>query len=147
MKYRKKSALPGFPWKAKLITKNEIDEYFSNPEGIQCLLCGRIYKSLNGHLRIIHGISHEEYRARYGLPWRRGLVSPKVSNRLSYLLTKRIRNGSFKPKPDNKAAIKRILAGGRRKDQPFVTGIKAEKRDNSPAPINTVPVNNKLHKT
>ena len=127
MNYRKKSAYPGFPWKAKLITKNEIDEYFSNPEGIQCLLCGRIYKSLNGHLQIIHGISHEEYRARYGLPWRRGLVSPKVSNRLSDLLTKRIKNGSFKPKPDNKASIKRILAGGRRKDQPFLTGIKAEK--------------------
>jgi len=127
MKYRKKSALPGFPWNAKLITKNEIDEYFSNSEGIQCLLCGRIYKSLNGHLRIIHEISHEEYRRRYGLPWRRGLVSKKVSNRLSDLLTKRIRNGSFKPKPDNEAAIKRILAGGRRKDQPFVTGIKAEK--------------------
>ena len=125
MKYRKQSALPGFPLKGRFITKNEIDEYYSNPEGIQCLLCGRIYKTLNGHLQIIHDISHEEYRARYGLPWRRGLVSPKVSNRLSYLLTKRIRNGSFKPKPDNKAAIKRILAGGRRKDQPFVTGIKA----------------------
>jgi hypothetical protein len=51
MKYRKKSTLPGFPFKAKLITKNDIDEYFSNPEGIQCLLCGRIYKSLNGHLQ------------------------------------------------------------------------------------------------
>ena len=127
MKYRKKSTLPGFPFKAQFITKNNIDEYFSNPEGIQCLLCGRNYKSLNGHLRIIHGISHEEYRRRYGLHWRRGLVSPEVSNRLSDLLTKRIRNGSFEPKPDNKAAVRRILEGGRRKDQPFFTGIKAEK--------------------
>jgi predicted transcriptional regulator len=89
MKYRKKSALPGFPLKAKFLAKNDIDEYFSNPEGIQCLLCGRIYKSLNGHLRIVHDISHEEYRRRYGLPWRRGLVSTEVSNRLSDLLTKR----------------------------------------------------------
>jgi hypothetical protein len=127
MKYRKKSALPGFPWRGKFMTKKEIDEYFSNPEGIQCLLCGRIYKSLNGHLQIIHDISYEEYRGRYGLPWRRGLVSTRVSNRLSDLLTERIRNGSFKPKPDNKAAIERILAGHRRKDQPFLTGIKAEK--------------------
>ena len=82
MKYRKKSTLPGFPFKAKFITKNDIDEYFSNPEGIQCLLCGRSYKSLNGHLQAVHGISHEEYRARYGLPWRRGLVSPDILNKI-----------------------------------------------------------------
>ena len=43
------------------------------------------------------------------------------------LLPKRIRNGYFRPKPDNKAAIKRIRAGGKRKDQPFLTGIKSEK--------------------
>ena len=127
MTYRKKSSLPGFPWKGKFVTINEIDEYFSNPEGIQCLLCGRIYKTLNGHLQFIHDISHEEYRARYGLPWRRGLVSKGVSKRLSDLLTRRIRNGSFKPKPDNKAAMKGLLGGGRRKDQPYLTAIKAEK--------------------
>jgi hypothetical protein len=80
---------------------------------------------LNGHLQIIHGTSHEEYRGIYGLPWRRGLVSPKVSNRLSKVLTERIRNGSFKPEPDNKAAVARILAG-RRRDQPFVTLAKSE---------------------
>lgn len=127
MKYRKKSTLPGFPWQGQFTTKSEIDEYFSNPDGIQCLLCGRIYKSLNGHLQIIHGTSHEEYRARYGLPWRRGLVSKNVSKQISEALTKRIRNGTFKPNADNKIAVKRILEGGRRKDQPFITNIKAEK--------------------
>ena len=126
MKYRKKSSLPGFPWQGQFTTKSEIDEYFSNPDGIQCLLCGRIYKSLNGHLQIIHGASHEEYRARYGLPWRRGLVSQNVSKKISEALTRRIRNGTFKPNPDNKIVVKSILEGGRRKDQPFITNIKAE---------------------
>ena len=125
MKYRKKSTLPGFPWQGGFTTKSEIEEYFSDPDGIQCLLCGRIYKALGSHLKVAHGISHEEYRARYGLPWRRGLVSQNVSKQISEALTKRIRNGTFKPNPDNKIAVKRILEGGRRKDQPFLTNIKA----------------------
>jgi hypothetical protein len=61
------------------------------------------------------------------LPWRRGLVSGRVSDRLRRVLTERIRNGSFKPEPDSKAAAAKIRAGGRRRDQPFVTAAKAEK--------------------
>ena len=64
MKESKKSELPGFPWKGKFTTKDEINYYFSNPDGIQCLLCGQVYETLNGHLQIIHECSHEEYRAR-----------------------------------------------------------------------------------
>ena len=110
---------------SKFLPKQEIDQYFSNPDGIQCLLCGRAYGALGGHLQIVHGISHEEYRDTYGLPWRRGLVSTRVSTRLSTALAERIRSGSFKPEPDNKAAVGRIRAGGRRKDQPFVTAEKS----------------------
>jgi len=90
------------------------------------LLCGRILKTLNGHLQMIHGTTHQEYRARYGLPWRKGLVSSELSNHLSERITRRIENGSFIPKPDNKATTKALRAGHRRKDQPFVTGRKAE---------------------
>jgi hypothetical protein len=124
-KQRGQSFLRGFPWKAKFVTRQEIDQYFSNPEGIQCLLCGRIYGTLNWHLQIVHRTTHEKYRARYGLPWRRGLVSIKVSKRFSKVLTERIRNGSFKPEPDNKAAVAGIRSG-RRRDQPFTTLAKSE---------------------
>jgi hypothetical protein len=127
MKKSEKSALPGFPWKKQFTTKDEIDQYFSNPGGIQCLFCGRFYGTLHNHLQIVHGISHEQYRDRYGLPWRKGLVSRNVSRGFSSRLKKRIKNGSFKPRPDNKAAVNKIRAGGRRKDQPYLTGIKAEK--------------------
>jgi hypothetical protein len=110
----------------KFRTKQEIDDYFSDPEGIQCLLCGRLLGTLNGHLQIVHRTNHEEYRKRFGLPWRRGLVSASVSNHLSNRLTDRIRKGTFLPKPDNKAAVAGIRAR-RRNDQPFVTAEKAEK--------------------
>ena len=126
MKRGNKHGIPGFPWKGKFTTRSEVVKYFSNDEGIQCLLCGRFLGTLNNHLQIVHGLSHEEYRERYGLPWRRGLVSQKLSRQLSTSLTKRIKNGSFKPKPDHKAAVNKILAGFRRKDQPYITGIKSE---------------------
>jgi len=126
MKRDNKHSIPGFPWKGKFTTRSEIDRYFSNDDGIQCLLCGRILGTLQNHLQIVHGVSHEEYRKRYGLPWRRGLVSRTVSKKHSASLIKRIKNGTFNPKPDNKAAVKKILEGNRRPDQPYITGIKAE---------------------
>ena len=126
MNRRDKNALPGFPWKGQFKTKDEIDQYFSDPDGLQCLLCGRFFQNLSGHLWITHGISHKQYRGWYGLPWRKGLVSRNVSKKLGSKLTKRIRNGSFKPNPDNKACVKNILSGGLRKDQPYHTAIKSE---------------------
>jgi hypothetical protein len=124
-KARQKHPLRGFPWKAKFTTKQEADEYFSDPDGLQCLLCGRMLHTLNNHLQMVHGTTHEEYRTRYGLPWRRGLVSPKLSKHLREKVLKRISDGSFKPTPDNKAAVAGIRVG-RRKDQPFLTATKAE---------------------
>ena len=126
MKRDNKHSIPGFPWKGKFTTRNEVDKYFSNDDGIQCLLCGRFLGTLQNHLQIVHGVSHEEYRERYGLPWRKGLVSRTVSKKHSASLTNRIKNGTFKPRPDNKAAVKKILEGNRRPDQPYITGTKAE---------------------
>ena len=108
------------------MARGEVDRYFSNDEGIQCLLCGRFLGTLQNHLQIFHGVSHEEYRERYGLPWRKGLVARKVSAQLSASLTKRIKKGTFKPRPNYKAAVNKILAGFRRPDQPYITGIKSE---------------------
>ena len=88
MKRDNKHGIPGFPWNGKFTTRVEVDRYFSNDEGIQCLLCGRFLGTLQNHLQIVHGISHEEYRERYGLPWRKGLVSRKVSKKLSAALIK-----------------------------------------------------------
>jgi hypothetical protein len=126
MKQDNKHSIPGFPWKDKFTTRSEVDRYFSNDEGIQCLLCGRFLGTLQNHLQLVHGVSHEEYRERYGLPWRKGLVSRTVSKKHSVSLTNRIKNGTFKPRPDHKAAVNKILAGFRRPDQPYITSIKAE---------------------
>jgi uncharacterized protein YpuA (DUF1002 family) len=54
------------------------------------------------------------------------MVSRTVSKKRSASLTNRIKNGTFKPKPDSKAAVKKILEGFRRPDQPYITDTKAE---------------------
>ena len=126
MKRDNKHSIPGFPWKGKFTTRSEVDRYFSNDDGIQCLLCGRFLGTLQNHLQIVHGVSHEEYRERYGLAMAKGIVSRTVSKKHSASLINRIKNGTFNPKPDNKAAVKKILAGFRRPDQPYITGIKSE---------------------
>jgi len=127
MPKKNKHSIPGFPWRGQFKTRSEVEEYFSNEEGIQCLLCGQAMETLHNHLQIVHGVSHQEYRERYGLPWRKGLVSRAVSKKLSTALTNRIKDGSFTPVPDYKAAIRKILDGFRRPDQPYITGIKAGK--------------------
>ena len=126
MKRDKKYSIPGFPWKGTFKSKFEVDRYFSHKKGIQCLICGRFLRSLQNHLQQVHGVSNNEYRERYGLPWRKGLVSKTLSQAHSASITNRIKSGTFKSKPDNKAAVKRILAGFRRHDQPYLTNTKSE---------------------
>ena len=75
MKRDNKHKIPGFAWKGKFTTRSEVDRYFLNDEGIQCLLCGRFLGTLQNHLQLVHGVSNEEYLERYGLPWRKGWVS------------------------------------------------------------------------
>jgi hypothetical protein len=125
MKKTNRHPIPGFPWRGQFKTRSEVEDYFSNDEGIQCLLCGGVMGTLVNHLQIVHGVSHQEYRERYGLPWRKGLVSRAVSKKLSTALTNRIKDGSFTPVPNYKAGVKKILDGFRRPDQPYITGIKA----------------------
>ncbi len=65
---------PGFPWKGKFKTKEEVDSYYAG-EKIQCLLCGKWFRQVHEmHLKRIHRISSDDYREMYGLPWRRGLI-------------------------------------------------------------------------
>lgn len=55
-------------------TRQEIERYFGE-KTIQCLLCGARFRRLGTHLAAKHGVSVDEYRRRFGLPWSRGLTS------------------------------------------------------------------------
>lgn len=49
-------------------TMAEVADYLSG-DTIECLECGKHYRMLTGkHLRLVHGMTPDEYRARWGLP-------------------------------------------------------------------------------
>jgi len=67
--------LAGFPISPRPFSLEEVRFYFSGDK-ITCLLCGKSYNRISAtHLHNIHSVTEDEYRARYGLPWRRGLTS------------------------------------------------------------------------
>jgi ROS/MUCR transcriptional regulator protein len=55
-------------------TRAEIERYFSG-DTIECLICRRNFKRLHAHLAAKHGVTVDEYKRRFGLPWTRGLTS------------------------------------------------------------------------
>lgn len=63
-------------------TMEEVDNYLSG-DTVECLLCGKRFESIHSsHLRW-HGISHAEYRKRFGLPANRSLIGASVRARNS----------------------------------------------------------------
>ncbi len=65
--------MPGYPKTDKFETDEEVEAYFSGDK-IQCLLCGKWYKELSLHLRRIHDVTPDDYREKYGIPWKQGLT-------------------------------------------------------------------------
>lgn len=55
---------------------------------IVCLEDGKKFKSLKGHLRVAHGLTPDEYRAKWGLESHYPMVSPAYSARRSQLAVK-----------------------------------------------------------
>lgn len=55
-------------------TRRQVERYFGG-KTIKCLLCGKRFGRLSFHLAAKHGVTTDDYKSRYGLPWRRGLTS------------------------------------------------------------------------
>jgi hypothetical protein len=70
----RRRVLPGFPVERPFQSRAEMHEYLSGDK-LQCLRCGKWYKSLGAHLSTIHAMSPDDYRALYKINWRSGLES------------------------------------------------------------------------
>jgi hypothetical protein len=55
-------------------TRQQVEHYFGG-KTIKCLLCGGRFGRLSFHLAAKHGVTTDEYKSRFGLPWHRGLTS------------------------------------------------------------------------
>jgi hypothetical protein len=111
-----------FPWRGKFKSKQEIDNYFSGDK-VLCLLCGKWFKSLHPHLIRIHDVGAEDYREKYGLPWKHGLCGKATSHKLSNPMNKRRENGFA---PDTDAAREKSIQAKKRPDQPYFIKVKTE---------------------
>lgn len=82
----------------KFKTKEEVEEYFSG-DRIECLICGRWLRAVGGKHLKVHGISVDEYKNYYGLPWGRGLVCSETAEKQRAALEARIEKGDIKLTP------------------------------------------------
>ena len=111
-----------FPWNGRFENINEIDHYFAGTK-IQCLLCGKRFKSLSTHLIRVHEINPDQYKEKYGLPWKRGLCGTMTSKKLSKNMIGRLKKGF---RPPIEAAQRKSVKAMKRQDQPFFVKVKAD---------------------
>lgn len=120
---QKRKVLPGFPWEGMFQTKEEVDAYFAGDK-IQCLLCGKWYQRISSaHLTFIHGISSDEYRARYGLPWGRGLTAESLHKKMGDSNKRRIEKGQLPVFEKNNQGLK-ARSHPQKPVQPFVRDLR-----------------------
>lgn len=89
LKSARRRVLAGYPVEKPFATQAAARRYLSG-KTIACLLCGRVFKALLRHLITIHGCSDEEYKDKYHLPYRVGLVSTPTRGLLHDLGVRRI---------------------------------------------------------
>lgn len=63
-------------------TLEELDAYVGG-QNIQCLECGRWFRGLATHLPRSHGMTHEDYREKWGIPKRYALSGTATREILS----------------------------------------------------------------
>ncbi len=66
----------------KFETQKQIEQYLSGDK-IQCLECGKWFKSLNSHINRLHSLTANEYRDKWGLPRQTALAGQSTREKLS----------------------------------------------------------------
>lgn len=75
-------------------TEVEIADYLSG-DSIECLECGRRFRMLTGRHMATHGMTQEEYRARWGLPRGAALAIREVREARSAIIRHAIDSGAL----------------------------------------------------
>jgi len=76
----RRRVLPGYPIEPRKFNLEEIRSYFAGDK-ITCLRCGKSYRVISVHLRLVHSLTADDYKGMYGLPWSRGLSSSASKGR------------------------------------------------------------------
>lgn len=84
----------------------EVDNYFAS-EKLTCLYCKKKYHSLHAHLWQCHRVHAETYKAEFGIPWNRGLISQTVREKLSKQIASQRAAGVI-PQSPSKEHLKKL---------------------------------------
>lgn len=109
----RREILPGFPITSPFESIEDVRQYLSG-ETMICLLCGKNYKRIGTHLIKIHGVTVDEYKKRYNIPWTYGLICEDSSKKYSNAIKKRFKNGWVPPMKTGKEHKKMISAEKRK---------------------------------
>lgn len=112
----RRKVLPGYPVEIPFQSIEEVREYFSG-DYIDCLICGRTFKALARHLEKIHGVTCDEYRSAYKIPWTYGLISEQARQLASKVMKKRMEEG-YKP-PEQRGSAHKQMISVKKRINPF----------------------------
>ena len=121
--------LPGYPVKKKFQTMEEVNEYFDQ-EKLTCLLCGREYISLHAHTNNAHGVSAEQYKARYGIPWKRGLVAKSLKAKQAAIMNEQRAKGIL-PQQPSKEHIRQLSIAKKDHARPVQPAVRESMRQHA----------------
>jgi hypothetical protein len=118
---------PGYPKKFKFASQTELDAYF-NGDHIVCLVCGKKLRSMCTQLKVKHNLTPDDYRAEFGIPWRRKLSCSETSALRRSATISRIESGELvlinASDPIQRA---RIAAAPKRDKQPVSINASTER--------------------
>lgn len=83
---------------APFTTKAELDAYFAQTP-LPCLICGKPFNRLSHHVPRMHGMQLDDYRAAFGIPWGRGLITETVRQKQAAIMNQQREDGILPPAP------------------------------------------------
>lgn len=88
---------------ARFKNNEEVQNYF-NQKRLNCLICGKTYKSLGSHLCRTHDITVDEYKEIFNIPWGESLACQSTRQKQAENLSRRVESGSM-PRVDPKVLV------------------------------------------
>jgi hypothetical protein len=76
----------------KFQTRSDLKVYFAD-DSIQCLICGKWLKVIGGQHLKKHGMTEDQYRERFGIPYGRGLCCQETAGKMSNSMRRRMERG------------------------------------------------------
>jgi hypothetical protein len=95
---------------------NDLETYFDRDE-ITCLICGNACVQLAAHIAPAHGISSDDYKERFGIPWSYGLAGKTFRQKASRRMKAMRRTGKL-PQAPSADHIRKLIAASKRRRPP-----------------------------